>query len=310
VRLFKSLGALAICLAWGLALPAFGGMKKAVGFAEGTYPFQVNGKKIERNTTLFEGETVTSALLPTQLSIAGGRFGLGIASQARVFENRLVFDGGSLRLMGATAGVGVEAAGLKVASDAAGTVATIYASRPDQLSIAVESGEVSVSDAAGKEIARANSSAVTTIRDSRASAKVDTSSAPLEVAEIQAKQAEHLGTMEQSISGAGFGEKSRTLLGILAGASGGMVGIGGRESAPAASSNFSGAGLTGLGGGAQTLQAASIQVGRQLQSDATTQAGCSTYQECYPIPVISDNRPYGIVTGVIVLPGCSFCFLF
>jgi hypothetical protein len=59
-----------------------------------------------------------------------------------------------------------------------------------------------------------------------------------------------------------------------------------------------------------TLQAASIQVGRQLQGDSTSQAGCATYQECYPIPVISDNRPYGIVTGVVVLPGCSFCFLF
>jgi hypothetical protein len=285
-------------------------MKKAVGFAEGAYPFQVNGKKVERNTTLFEGETVTSALLPTQLSIEGGRFGLGIASQARVYAKRLVFDGGSLRLMGPTAGVGVEAAGLKLTSDSADTVATIYASRPDQLSITVESGEVSVIDDSGKEIARANPDAVTTIRDTRAKARVDTSSAPVEVAEIQAKQAEHLGTMERSISGAGFGERSRTLLGILAGASGGAVGLSGRESATVATSGLTGSDLTGLGTSAMTLQAASIQVGRQLQGDSTTQTGCATYQECYPIPVISDNRPYGIVTGVIVLPGCSFCFLF
>lgn len=310
MRSVKFVGTLVVCLAWGTSTAAFGGMKKAVGFAEGAYPFQVNGKKIERNTTLFEGETVTSALLPTQLSIAGGRFGLGIASQARVFENRLVFDGGSLRLMGETAGVGVEAAGLKLATGSADTVATIYASRPDQLSITVESGEVSVIDDAGKEIARANSTAVTTIRDTRSKARVDTSSAPVEVAEIQAKQAEHLGTMEQSISGAGFGERSRTLLAILGGASGGAVGLATRDSAASANSDLSSSRLSDLGTGAMTLQAASIQVGRQLQGDATTQAGCATYQECYPIPVISDNRPYGIVTGVVVLPGCSFCFLF
>ena len=310
MRSVKFVSTLAICLAWGTTTTAFGGMKKAVGFAEGAYPFQVNGKKIERNTTLFEGETVTSALLPTQLSIAGSRFGLGIASQVRVFENRLVFDGGSLRLIGETAGVGVEAAGLNLKTNSADAVATIYASRPNQLSITVESGEVSVIDAAGKEVARANSSAVTTIRDTRSNARVDTASAPIEVAEIQAKQAEHLGTMEQSISGAGFGEKSRTLLGILGGASGGAIGIAAGDSSTPAVSNPTGSGLAALDSRAMTLQAASLQVGRQLQGDATTQAGCATYQECYPIPVISDNRPYGIVTGVVVLPGCSFCFLF
>lgn len=296
-------------------MPAFGGMKKAVGFAEGPYPFQVNGKKIERNTTLFEGETVTSALLPTQLSIADSRFGLGIASQARVFDKRVVFDGGSLRMMGATGGVGVEAAGLKLASQSDGTVATVYTARPDQLSITVESGEVSVLDGNGKEIAMAKPGAVTTIRDTRSGPKVDNSSAPVEVAEIQAKQAEHLGTMEQSISGAGFMEKSRTLLGILAGASGGVVGVRGRSSATAAgsgaaASSLSGAGLSGVAPSGLSLQAASIEVGRQLQSDSTTQAGCTSYADCYPIPVISDNRPYGVVTGVVVLPGCSFCFIF
>lgn len=309
MRFPKLLGTLAIWLAWAMLMPAYGAMKKAVGFAEGPYPFQVNGNKIERSTTLFEGETVTSALLPTQLSIEGGRFGLGIASQARVFEKRLVLEGGSLRLTGATSGIGIEAAGLNLAADSADTVATLYSARPDQLSITVESGEVSVFNGRGKEVARAKPDAVTTIRDTRASAKVDTSSAPVEVAEIQAKQAEHLGTMERSISGAGFTEKSRTLLGLLAGASGGLVGVSRGNAASAAASGVAPA-LSGAASSGLSLQAASIEVGRQLQSDSTAQAGCSTYQECYPIPVISDNRPYGIVTGVVVLPGCSFCFIF
>lgn len=300
------LGIAALCFLWGSLSPALGGMKQAVGFAEGTYPFQVNGKKIERSTTLFDGETVTSALLPTDLSLAGSRFGLGIASQAKVFQKRLVLEGGSLRMTGETSGVAVEAAGLELSSPSKNTVATLYSSRPDRLSIVVESGEVSVLDSAGKAIARATSKGVTTIRDTRDSAKVETSDAPIDVLEIQSKQAEHLGQMEQSVTGAGFTERSRTLLGILAGASGGLVGMNAASDTPVTNAPAS----TALGANNLALTAASIEVGRQLQSDSTSQAGCSTYRECYPIPVISDNRPYGYVTGVIVLPGCSFCFAF
>ena len=143
--------AIALCVWFSLAvLPAF---PAAIGVAKANGSFSVDRNPVVGNTTLFEGNTLETAAVSSELQLYSGiRMGLAPDSRGRVFGDRLVLEKGLGELNGG-AGYRIEARGLRIFADSPGAAGRVAITEDHKVQAAALAGSLRVTTADGTVVA-------------------------------------------------------------------------------------------------------------------------------------------------------------
>jgi len=304
---------LAPCSAQAAELPP------AAGVASSEHAFSVDGSSVAGSATILENETVTSGNLPTRLNLnSGAELILGIGSRVKVSRGSLVLEGGSLDLLQAGGNPPeLSSAGLRVIPNGRNASVSLYTAHPEELTVSVEKGSARVLNAQGTLLQELPEGALLTFAETRSEVRRDETQAPLRVAQIQARQIEHMNKVGEHHPG--IREGARELWTTLAAASGGMLAasqLGGSGSPaavaadPAAADNLAAAANLSAAARPQvnpeTVRAATENVGDRLQTTTWGESGCGS--GCNEFPLVTTNAFFGWVIGLpITGGGCLFC---
>jgi hypothetical protein len=112
-----------------------------IGIVSASGNFKLESSVIWGNSTLFDGSTIETTQASSSLALKNGaRIELGVASKAKIFENRMVLEKGAGVISG---NYEVGAAGLKIRG------ARLRVAMADRVEVAAISGPASVSTGAG-----------------------------------------------------------------------------------------------------------------------------------------------------------------
>ena len=124
-----------------------------IGVVVANGSFQLDRSRAWSNATLFDGSQIETSDWAAQLRLSNGAdVRLGADSRAQVYASRLVLEKGIGQL--GSEKFQVEAAGLRVATEGAGSVARIQMSGPKQVHVAAYQGSVSVRNGDGVLLAK------------------------------------------------------------------------------------------------------------------------------------------------------------
>jgi hypothetical protein len=125
----------------------------AIGVARASGDFRVDQAGVHGNSTLFDGTTVETGKVLSELQLQGGaKVILAADSRGKVYRDRIVLEKGAGQLKAAGA-YGVEALGLRVLPDAAGSTFKVALNRSNHLEVAALHGTVHVANAQGVVVA-------------------------------------------------------------------------------------------------------------------------------------------------------------
>src|SRR3712207_1091816 len=124
MRTMRSLYAIALSAALAIGVPA-SAATSGIGLVSAQGTFQVNSSAVSGNATLFDGSTVETNAVPSDLKLSNGaQLRLATDSRAKVFQGRIVLEKGAGQLESAAA-VPVEAGSLRIQSAGPDTVARV-----------------------------------------------------------------------------------------------------------------------------------------------------------------------------------------
>ena len=163
VRFQKVSRWIAIGLAAGI--PLAWGAPPTIGFVTARGTIQLDASPIDRNGTLFEGSTIETRTIGSQLEIAKeAKVFLGSESRAQVFRDHMILDRGDTELS-QSSHYWIQTRGLRIGAMAPGAVATVSLRKDRQVQVTAFGGSVSITNLQGVLIAQ--------VQDGR-TAQVDT----------------------------------------------------------------------------------------------------------------------------------------
>src|SRR5215472_15203019 len=144
---------LALILAGGLCQAT----NPAIGLVVTKGPFQVDDARIQGNATLFEGNTIETAKVPSQVQLRNGvHVRLASESRARVYGDRAVLEKGSGQLE-TSGGYEIQARSLRISGGGAHAIARVRLAQANTVIVAAMAGTVRVTNASGVLVAAMDS---------------------------------------------------------------------------------------------------------------------------------------------------------
>jgi hypothetical protein len=142
---------LTLFLVWTLNLGLAASPVIGVAIARGG--FQVDGDPVSGNATLFDGNTLETGSVPSELRLENGvRMRLASESRGMVYRDRLILEKG-LGELTSGAGYGIVARGLHVAPEAPDSMARVALRGDRQVLVAALTGTFRVTTTAGRMLA-------------------------------------------------------------------------------------------------------------------------------------------------------------
>lgn len=125
----------------------------SVGLIKANGEFRVDGSELKGNSTLFNGSTVESKSVRSEIRLSsGGQLLLSSGSRVKVFSDHTVLEKGS-GLVKNVANHSIEAGTLSITAPGKGTEAQISVTKPGHVMVSAVNGPVSVRNSAGVLVA-------------------------------------------------------------------------------------------------------------------------------------------------------------
>jgi hypothetical protein len=120
----------------------------SIGFVKSAGEFRVDGSAVRGNGTVFEGALVETSTARSIIQLAGVQITLAPDSRVRVYRDRTVLEKGSSLVKDGARHV-VEAATLRIAPAARGSVVQIEITGPSHVTVATSGGAAEVRNSSG-----------------------------------------------------------------------------------------------------------------------------------------------------------------
>ncbi len=269
---------------------------EAVGFAASDEPYLVAGAPVEGVSTLLEGETASSNLLPLRVRLAPGHeIVLGPGSRGRFWRDRVHLEGVSIEARAAAGeGLTVSVESLTFQAPAGGAL-VMYGDRPGMASAWADGAPVEVASSVGgaATLEPGQAATVAMLGDEL---RVEPDRASLEIARIQIRQLHHLQQLASSRPG--VSRRVQPLLSRLSAASGGLL----RADGAARSNRHNVQPLDEA-----ALLAATFEVHAALSTTPWAEAGCGSPKCLSSKPVHRPADFAGWMGGGPPPSGCELC---
>lgn len=176
--------------------------RQPVGFAAADSRFTVGSSTVENQSTLFDGDQITSSYLSTRINLKNGsRYILGIDSEGVVHPENLALGFGSVDVMDMAKPARLVASSWEVAAEKPGSIATVYLSDRQKVTVFVRRGEVRVSHLGSARFTTLGVGQLVALKtDSKGNLRVESDGAVTEVNRVQSEQVADLAEAAKSIT--------------------------------------------------------------------------------------------------------------